>query len=252
MSEVFSASPLVRERVTFPAGGVHLEGRLTYPEAGVPKSGVLLLSPHPHFAGDLDNNVIRALERGLGARGLAALAFNYRGIGGSGIDLAAASSGSIHDPSIHDPSIHDYWDRVERETRYEEIVVDAEAARSHLAAQLPPGTPLHLVGYSFGAVLAALLIRARRNELPPPASLTLVAPPIRRYPLPFLGELPLPRLLVLAAEDFLYGEAEIAVLEKLTPPLLIEVIPGADHFFRGREDEAVHRVAMFVAFGGAP
>lgn len=239
--------PLVTERVTFPAGGVHLQGRLTYPEEGTPEGGVLLLPPHPHFAGDLDNNVIRALERGLGASSLAVLAFNYRGIGGSGIDLSGGPPSKGPRGSSRDGSIYDYWERVERETRYEEIVEDAEAAWSHLIAQLPLEPPLHLVGYSFGAVLAALLTRARRDDPPLPASLSLVAPPIRRYPLPFLDELPLPRLLLLASEDFLYGEAEIAALEELPLPRRVEVIPGADHFFRGREDEAAHRVATFVA-----
>lgn len=226
--------PLVSERVTFAAGGVRLEGRLTYPEEGTPEGGVLLLPPHPHFAGDFDNNVLRALETGLGQRGQAVLAFNYRGIGGSGIELCGIS-------------IHDYWERVEREARYEEIVEDAEAARSHLVAHLSPELPLHLVGYSFGAVLAALLTRTRLDHPPLPAGLTLVAPPIGRYPLPFLGELPLPRLLVLASEDFLYGPEEIAALEELPPPRRVEVVSGADHFFRGREDEAVRRVVTFVA-----
>jgi len=232
--------PLVSERVTFAAGGVRLEGRLTYPEEGTPEGGVLLLSPHPHFAGDFDNNVLRALETGLGRRGQAVLAFNYRGIGGSGIELCGIS-------------IHDYWERIEREARYEEIVEDAEATQTFLSAQLPSDVPLHLVGYSFGAILAALLTRSRLAHPPLPAGLTLVAPPIRRYPLPFLGELPLPRLLVLASEDFLYGPEEIAALEELPPPRRIEVVSGADHFFRGREDEAVRRVAAFVVTpGGAP
>jgi len=237
------------ERVTVPGlaeisyPGGRLEGRLAYPEHGAPCGGVLLLPPHPHFAGDLDNNVIRALGLGLGARGYAALAFNYRGIGESDIDAEDLGVGG---------SVHDYWQRVESETRYEEITGDAEAARRFLARALPHGTPLHLVGYSFGAALAALLTRdlvSRAGEDPSslPASLTLVAPPIRRYPLPFLADLPLPRFLLLASGDFLYGEEEIAILRRLPAPRQVEIVDGADHFFRGRESEAVDRVDAFLA-----
>lgn len=221
----------------------HLEGRLAYPEQGAPRGGVLLLPPHPHLAGDLDNNVIRALGLGLGARGYAALAFNYRGIGESGIDAEDLGEGG---------SVHDYWRRVESETRYEEITEDAEAARRFLARALSPGAPLHLVGYSFGAAIAALLARdlmscAEENPSSLPATLTLVAPPIRRYPLPFLGELPIPRLLLLASGDFLYGEEEITALQRLPSPVQVEVVDGTGHFFRGRECEAVDRVDAFLA-----
>lgn len=247
------------ERVTFPAlphtGGRmpstdtwHLEGRLTYPDGIAPRGGVLLLAPHPHFAGDLDNNVLRALEAAVAPRGWATLAFNYRGIGASAIDPGLLGSASGTESGME--SVYDYWERVERETRYGEILPDAGAARAFLARQLDTSplqpSPLHLVGYSFGALLAALLTRELRGTLSP-ASLTLVAPPIRRFPLPFLAELALPRLLVLAAEDFLYGRREIAAFRRLPPPRRVEVVEDADHFFRGLEGEAASRVAGFLA-----
>lgn len=251
--------PTVVERASIPAATEiprFLEGRLAYPERRAPRSGVVLLPPHPHFAGDLDNNIVRALGLGLGARGHAALAFNYRGIGASEInprDLAPGPDGG---------SIHDYWQRVESEARYPEITADAEAARRYLVRALPAGTPVHLVGYSFGAALAALLARDLVSSVgdsggsggssdssepgSPPASVTLIAPPIRRYPLPFLADLPLPRLLLLASGDFLYSDEEIEQLRRLPPPRQVHVIDGADHFFRGRESETVEHVERFL------
>lgn len=230
----------VVEHVTFPAGPADLEGRLTYPEEGAPQSGVLLLSPHPHFAGDLDNNVIRALAAGLGERGHAALTFNYRGVGASGFGPPGNA--------LAGESVHDYWQRIEREARYEEIVEDVEAGLRFLADSLPRSTELHLAGYSFGAILAALLVRTPEKTRPAhPASLTLIAPPILRYPLPWLASVSLPRLLLLADDDFLYGEAEIAELRRLPPPVQVTVVPGADHFFRGREDQALQALSSFLS-----
>ena len=46
------------EQVQFTSGPNTLEGVLAYPDDGEPEVAVLLLSPHPHMGGRMDNNVI--------------------------------------------------------------------------------------------------------------------------------------------------------------------------------------------------
>ena len=66
---------IVEERITFAnEDGLELVGVLAYPERAKPNHTVLLCSPHPHFAGNMDNNVICAMARGL-ARFPESLAF---------------------------------------------------------------------------------------------------------------------------------------------------------------------------------
>ena len=70
---------LIEEAVTIPCGTRTLEGILAYPERDAPKGGVLVLSPHPHMGGRMDNNVIAHLAKGLSETGCVTLRFNYGG-----------------------------------------------------------------------------------------------------------------------------------------------------------------------------
>ena len=219
---------LTEEKVSFHSGPLTLEGNLTYPEDRTPKAGAAVLSPHPHFAGNLDNNVVRAVAAGLGAAGMAVLRFNYRGVDGSGLE-----------PGL---SAYDYWERVEREKLYEPIVEDAEAAFGFLHRNLGGGGALHAVGYSFGAVVAGLAAVRSNVHL---ESAVLIAPPLRRYSFAFLAGSAVPYGLVLADEDFLYGDDEVAAQAAAAPPRRVDSL-AADHFFRGSEDEVARRVLAFL------
>lgn len=219
---------LTEEKVSFRAGSLTLEGVLGYPEDGTPAAGAAVFSPHPHFAGNLDNNVVRAVAAGLAGAGMAVLRFNYRGVDGSGLE-----------PGL---SAYDYWERVEREKLYEPIVDDAAAALDFLRRNLDKGADVHAVGYSFGAIVAGLLALRADAGL---AAAVLVAPPLRRYGFAFLRDAAVPHALVLAADDFLYGDEEIAVQVAAAPPRRTDVL-AADHFFRGAEDEVARRVLAFL------
>lgn len=210
---------LLDEKVRFPSGELSLDGVLTYAEDREPTRGALLLSPHPQFAGDLDNNVLRRVAPELAAGGWAVLRFNYRGVG--------------------DASMLDYWHRVERDHDYGPVVGDALAARDFLAGCLDSQVPIDLVGYSFG-VIVAVLAACRRIRI---ESLVGIAPPLARYDFGAVGLCGARKAFVLAADDFLYGDAEIRRLEALLAPGdRLEVLDGADHFFRGREADLARRV----------
>lgn len=218
---------ILDENVRFASGDLSLEGVLTYPRDLSPSRAVVLLAPHPHFAGDLDNNVLRRLAPELAAAGWVVLRFNYRGVGASEVDLPVGTSS------------FDYWHRVERDGLHERVVEDVLAARDYAERTLGSECRIDLVGYSFGAILATLTA-ARRPRI---GRLVGIAPPLVRYDFGIVRRSSVPKAFVLASDDFLYGEAEIRRLASLLGPGdRLEVVDDADHFFRGREAALARRV----------
>src|SRR5579859_4351866 len=118
----------------------YLSGTLGYPADGNPKLAVLLCSPHPNFGGDMENNVVAALAARLPAEAVT-LRFDYRGVGGSRIDLPSGLS------------VFDYWETVEQTLDYAEPLADTLTAVEVLSL-LSAGLPTISIGYSFGAIMA--------------------------------------------------------------------------------------------------
>src|SRR5688572_2580189 len=80
---------LVNEaRVRIPVSGsaesLVLQGILARPEGFGPFPGVVICHPHPLYGGDMENNVVQVITRALVKQGIAALRFNFRGVGLSG------------------------------------------------------------------------------------------------------------------------------------------------------------------------
>lgn len=66
------------------SGQQALEAVLDLPSTEVTHlAGVVVCHPHPLYGGDMDNYVVSALCRGLVEQGIAALRFNFRGVGRS-------------------------------------------------------------------------------------------------------------------------------------------------------------------------
>lgn len=216
----------VEERVRLPSGGLELEAVLAYSPEETDAVPVLLLPPHPNFAGDLHNNVVRALAGELGGGGFAALRLNYRGVGESDIELPAGAT------------VFDYWRRVEEEKLYEPIVDDALAALAWLLTALAADRAV-LVGYSFGAIIGGLAA-CRDGRV---ARLVAIAPPLRRYSFDFLRPAPLPMHFIFSDHDFLYDEADVRRFAAgLGARGSTTVLESPDHFFRGVEGELARRV----------
>jgi hypothetical protein len=191
----------VSERAVFVEvpGGPRLEARLAVPSE--PTGGLVVAHPHPLYGGDMENPVVvRAVEVSQAA-GLASLRFNFRGVGGS--------SGT-HDGGKGEQD-------------------DAAAALERLAAALPPGSPLGLAGYSFGASVMARLA-GRTSSI---RALCLIAPPVAMIefePLPS----GLDMLLVAGTRD---SYCSVDALFRLAGgPARAEtvIVEGADHFFFGK------------------
>src|SRR4051812_26834358 len=95
--------------------------------SGTPALGVAVIShPHPLFGGTMDNKVVQTLARAFVACGWTAVRFNFRGVGGS--------------EGVHDEGRGEGEDMVE------------------IVAQMAPGEPLAIAGFSFGAFVASRVV----------------------------------------------------------------------------------------------
>lgn len=214
----------VEENIWIPMENRGLEGILAYPESEPPQRGVLLLSPHPHMGGRMDNNVIAHLARRLAEEGLAALRFNYGGVGNSELEIPQAQS------------LYEYWLEIEATKAYDAVLPDALAARAFLAETLSVDLPLAYVGYSFGCCIATLLAQAH-----PPASLAAISPPLREAPLTGLEDVVAPSCFVAGDNDFVFDRERLDALLSAMPgrSQFIE-LEGCDHFYR-RQEERVYQ-----------
>jgi len=144
--------------------------------------------------------------------GLAALRFNFRGVG---------SSTGEHDGGRGE-------------------VDDLRAAMDYLHDRMGNGDARHVVGYSFGAAVALRGIRADLQ----PATLTLVSPPVDFLPFNNLALPSCPCLVVVGERDdfcsigSLSGWLEHAGNHDFD----LEIVPHADHFYVGHD----HRVKRHV------
>jgi alpha/beta superfamily hydrolase len=196
--------------VEFPGPAGRLEGLLGN-ESSTRNGVVVALHPHPLYGGSMHNNVVETIVRAGRHSGLATLRFNFRGVGGSDGEFSGG-------PGESD---------------------DIGAALDFLAKHFDVGIRV-VAGYSFGAVVALAYCHRQVHNAD---HLVLVSPP------PFL----LPEGIPLEAgvlRKIIVGEAdEMAppggVIMRVSPSRreeCIELLPGADHFFGGMEDELERRL----------
>ncbi len=209
-----------------------LEGSLIYDPEAVQQDAVMLLSPHPNFAGTMDNNVILTLSRHLGAHGFAVLRFNYPGVGASSLDSSASGSS------------FDHWETVEKEQRFEAAVLPSLEALSFLRNTMGAHLGrIHLAGYSFGGVIAAIMA----EKVPEIQSLTAISMPwISRYGYGFLEKLTLSKVFISGDKDFAF---EQAVFDRVWPgvcePKTFCRLEN-DHFFRNAEVPLAQMVIEYL------
>jgi uncharacterized protein len=195
------------ERVTFKSGDLTLEGMIAYPDGAGPYRAAAVCHPHPLYGGSMYNNVVDAVLEALHARGFATLRFNFRGVG--------QSEGE--------------FDNGKGEAD------DAIAAIRFLTTQKSVrAADAVLAGYSFGATTA---VRAAAGVEEVTAIVT-VALPLGVIDPSALGTITKP-IVLLAGDQDSYCPANhlTALAERLRPSAQLKIIPGADHFFGGREHE---------------
>ncbi|MDQ1425771.1 MAG: uncharacterized protein QOD72_3269 [Acidimicrobiaceae bacterium] len=190
--------------------GVMLEAELRVPETRW--AAVAIAHPHPQYGGDMHNNVVDAIYRALPAAGIAALRFNFRGVG---------RSDGVHDGG------------------------DAErldlAAAIDLAAQFAENGPLVAVGYSFGALVALGVTDVRLSGW------CVVAPPLAMAattPIAATDHRP-KRLLCAEHDQFTASDAAADLVQDWSSTTIV-TIPQADHFIRGQTSFVADECVAFV------
>jgi uncharacterized protein len=196
-----------------PAG--RLEAVLMYPETAAVAAAVVCHA-HPLHGGMMHFKVVFRAAKALQACGVAALRFNFRGVGRS-------------------------------EGRYDEGRGEQDDARAAVAEveRRFPGLPLLLGGFSFGSSMALQVGCADRRA----RALFALGFPLRSVPdVTFLDACLKPRLFVQGENDVFGGGEELrALVSRMPEPKTVRVVAGADHFFEGHLDAMQEEVRSWAA-----
>jgi len=187
------------------ADGESLEAQLVVPDGAT--VGVVLAHPHPLYGGSMWDGPPDVLFRTLPAAGVAALRFNFRGVGGS--------------TGAHD--------------RGEAEQLDVRAA----AAALPAELGVVLCGYSFGADVSLSV------DDPRVVGWCAIAPPLMR-PAYVAEDSPRPKLLLVPEHDQYNPPSRAGELTAGWVDTTMEVLPSADHFLGGALGRVSEAVLRFV------
>jgi len=204
-----------KTRVSFPSGGLVLEGILAIPEGAGPFPAIIVCHPHPLYGGSMDNNVVCNLSETLTQASLVSFKFNFRGVGGSQGEFGQGIG--------------------ERE--------DVEAAISFISTVKEVDSKrIGLAGYSAGAgfALPVGLNDARIKAL------AAVSPPLPMFDFDFLKGCLKPKILILGSRDNLIPTDQfLEFCQNLPEPKECESIEGADHFWWGYESSLAAKVTAF-------
>ena len=98
-----------------------------------------------------------------------------------------------------------------------------------------------IAAYSFGVIISFSATPQEEVQ-----AVAAISPPVARAPLEGLKSYYRPKLLVLGSEDDIIREQAFRdFCQSLPEPKEYEVIPGADHFWSGYEEQLGQRVALF-------
>ena len=192
------------EEVFFNGVVGRLEGRFHRSES--PRAPlVLILHPNPTQGGTMNNRVTYALFQAFVDMGFSVLRFNYRGVGYSQGQVDGTGAGEL---------------------------ADAIVALDWLQSQDTEANQCWIVGYSFGAWIAAQVLM-RRPEI---KGFIFVTPPTGMYDFNFLSPCPSSGLIIQGTRDEIVDENGVAMLaEQLAASQFVDVhyetIPHADHLY---------------------
>lgn len=206
--------------LAIPCSCGQLEGRLLYGEEGQEGPGLIICPPHPLLAGNIDNNVVKAIAETM-AETMPVLLFNYRAVGKS----------SHPQPDL---PLFEYWHALDEKEEYDSVVAEVGQV-IQWSGDFFAG--FHLVGYSFGSYVG---LRALHDGA---LSYTAITPPLLEYDFSSLAQLELPTAVIMAEKDGLVTSGGHHLPGNVNR---VHVVQGADHFFIKREGEVAALVADFL------
>ncbi|MBI4197584.1 MAG: dienelactone hydrolase family protein [Chloroflexi bacterium] len=208
---------MAKQRVTFTSDGLLLEGMLHLPDAARPCPGVVVCHPHPQYGGDMRNGIVEAIAAAVAQGSMAALTFNFRGVGDS--------------QGQYDRGVGEAADAL---SALEFLTTQPEIDRNRLG----------IAGYSFGAGIA-LDAAAENHDVR--AIVSVACPPAPLNDM-VLHQINRPKLFIQGDADYLI-EMEMFhfLMQRFAPPREIEVLTGADHSLRDHEAQVGNLAAGFFA-----
>ncbi len=212
---------ILEETVAIPGGLSPLRGVIAYPFAGCPQRSALIVGPHPLMGGRIENNVVRAVGRGLAEHGFLTLRFRFGG---------AAPSASVMEAFWNSGEAPDDSGRID----------DAAAALRWLgrAAFMPTVA----IGYSFGAsVVARLCGNAHISHL------VTIGPTLTHHDYSDMARSALPKLIITADNDFATPLQHTRIwFESACAPKHLVTFSAAEHFYRGQESRVVQEILNWL------
>ena len=203
------------EQIIFKCGELKLEGLYYSIQTKESVPAVVVCHPHPLYGGSMHNNVTNAIADALVKSGIAALLFNFRGVGGS--------QGS------HGGGIAEQED-VKAALDWLESVKDVDTQR------------LGLAGYSFGAGVAFPVGCADLRV----KAVALVSPYFGHTPLSLFTSCLKPKLILGGSRDGTVPAKDVEIYgREAAEPKKCEIIKGPDHFWGGYERPMSEKVAGF-------
>ena len=201
------------KRINFPSDGLTIEAALYLPDGDPPFPGVVVCHPHPQAGGAMSNNVVQIVAGTVLDRGIAALTFNFRGVGGS--------TGTYSDGNGEKQDAIGALD-------YLKSLDDIDENRVALA------------GYSFGAGVAAGV----SPTYPDLRALAIVSPGGLANSAPALPSIP--KLVIAGDRDsFASADSLHQAMNVMQDPKELVIVIGVDHFWASGEVELSDRIGDF-------
>ena len=210
--ETEAATKIERVAISGPAGS--LEALLEWDPEWTPRQLAIVCHPHPLYGGTLHNKVVFRAAKAAIHLEVPVLRFNFRGVG---------QSEGEHADGIG-----------ERD--------DARAALDYLVRRFPQ-TPVSMMGFSFGSVVALAVgsADARVN------SLVGIGLPVNSSDFHFLHPIRKPKLLVQGTRDTFGSQEKVEKLfSSLKEPKRLRLVEDADHFLTGKLAELQLEVQEFL------
>ncbi|MEM1261206.1 MAG: alpha/beta family hydrolase [Pseudomonadota bacterium] len=214
-----ATKPPQKEAIEISGQAGSIECLLETPAELAPRGKALICHPHPLHGGTMQNKVAHTLARAAVDCGLAAMRFNFRGVG---------ASAGVHDNGFG-----------ERD--------DALLVADYLNQRFDG--PIVFAGFSFGGGVATEI--ARRQL---PVALVTAAPAVDRWERDADWQQPAcPWLIVHGdADELVDVDAVVSFVDGLSPGPELLVMPEVSHFFHGQLVELRTTVTAFInaALGG--
>lgn len=192
-----------------------MESILEFDPAVQPLMTAVVCHPHPLYGGAMHNKVVFRCARAARSAGMAALRFNFRGVG---------RSQGVYNRGIGERG-------------------DVTAAIDYLSSRFGE-LPACVLGFSFGAWVGLRVGGADARV----KALVGLGLPANDLDFSYLSGVTKPKLIVQGSQDQ-YGRRDgvQAVFDGLAGPKQIHWVEGADHFFTGRLEEVEPVVHAFLS-----